>query len=80
MTRRSEHAQPLSHLLDASLRSRDGETLGVVDELLIDMHTGRIEYLLATDAEGERLQFRWDAVGIRNGAFVLWEPSPERDS
>jgi sporulation protein YlmC with PRC-barrel domain len=71
MTRnRRDAAMPLSDLLDVRLHSRDGDLIGVVDELLIDLRTGRVEYLLATSADGRRLQFRWESVAIHNGGFV----------
>jgi hypothetical protein len=85
MTRtRRENPLPLSNILDATLHSSEGQLLGVVDELLINRHTGRVEYLLAVDPAGQRMQVRWGSVGIRDGAFVAyawcpdWEPAPDR--
>jgi uncharacterized protein YrrD len=62
---------PMSGFIDATLHTRDGALLGVVDELLVALDSGRIEYLLATAANGQRLQFRWDAIEIRDGAFCF---------
>jgi len=67
---------PISNIVEADLRDRSGELIGVVDELLIDLESGRIEYVLARGLRGERLQYpsttilRGDKVGIlgRNGA------------
>ncbi|MFU8815102.1 MAG: PRC-barrel domain-containing protein [Pseudomonadales bacterium] len=75
-TSRCHHPMPLSQIVDAELRRYNGELLGVIDELLVDLRTGRIAYLLAIDARGQRLRFRWDAVAVRNGSFVLHGAEP----
>ena len=73
---RPQAPTPISHIVDAELRRTNGELLGVVDELLIDLHTGRIEYLIAIDGRGRRLRFRWHAVTVSNGSFVLHGAEP----
>jgi hypothetical protein len=69
MTTSRRAPTPLSGFIDTTLRGRHGEPLGVVDELLVDLDSGRIEYLLATAPGGRRLQLRWEAVEILDGAF-----------
>jgi len=71
MTTSRRAPTPLSGLVDATLHGRNGELLGVVDELLVDLESGRIEYLLATAPGGGRLQLRWQSVAIRDGAFCF---------
>jgi sporulation protein YlmC with PRC-barrel domain len=71
MSTAGQNAVPLSGLVDARVQSSDGAYLGIVDELLVDLRTGRIEYLLAIDARGRRRQIRWSAIEVRDGAFVL---------
>jgi hypothetical protein len=72
---RREDPTPLSNMVEATVRRHDGELIGVVDELLIDLQTGRVEYLLATDVHGQRLSLRWDAIDVRGGTFVLDGPA-----
>jgi sporulation protein YlmC with PRC-barrel domain len=73
---RREEPMPLSNLVEAKVRRQDGQLIGVVDELLIDLQTGRIEYLLATDVHGQRISLRWDALDVREGVFILDDPAP----
>jgi sporulation protein YlmC with PRC-barrel domain len=72
---RHEEPMPLSNMVEAKVRRHDGELVGVVDELLIDLQTGRIEYLLATSVHGQRLSLRWDALDVREGVFILADPA-----
>jgi hypothetical protein len=78
MTKSSRHntPTPISKMVEADLRHASGELLGVVDELLIDLQSGRIEYVLATGVRGQRLQFPWSSVTVEEGTFVLRRTGP----
>ena len=71
MRNRREHATPISNIVAAELRHADGKLRGVVDELLVDLHSGRIEYVLAAGPRGQRLQFPWSSITVEQGNFVL---------
>lgn len=75
-TSRYKHPTAISNLVEADLRHANGDLLGVVDELLIDLHSGRIEYLLATGLRGQRLQFPWSSIIVQDDGFVLRRSSP----
>jgi hypothetical protein len=72
-----EDAVPISRVVDAELRSSSGDLLGVVDELLIDLHSGRIEYVLASGLRGQRLRFHWSSISVRDGAFRVHGSQPQ---
>jgi len=67
---------PISNIVEADLRDRSGELIGVVDELLIDLESGRIDYVLARGLRGERLQYPWKSVTVEHGTFVLRRSGP----
>lgn len=67
---------PISNLVEAELRDRNGALLGVVDELLIDLCSGRIEYVLAAGVRGQRLQFPWSSISLERGGFRLQRSGP----
>lgn len=69
-------ATPISHIVEADLHHANGDLLGVVDELLIDLDSGRIEYVLASGVRGQRLQFPWAAISVKNGSFMLQRAGP----
>lgn len=69
-------ATPISNIVDADLRDASGSFLGVVDELLIDLRSGRIEYVLAAGRGGRRLQFPWSSIDVEAGSFVLRSSRP----
>ena len=73
---RHQHATPISNIVEADLRHANGDLLGVVDELLIDLESGRIEYVLATSVRGQRLQFPWRTVTVEDGGFVVRRTGP----
>lgn len=74
--RTDRRATPISNIIEADLRASDGELLGVVEELLIDLHSGRIEYVLAVGLRGQRLRFPWSSITVENGSFVLRHAHP----
>lgn len=67
-------ARPVSTIVDTDLRNSHGDLIGVVHELLVDLDSGRILYVLATGVRGQRLQFPWSAIRLEEGAFVLRRP------
>ncbi|MFW6092845.1 MAG: PRC-barrel domain-containing protein [Pseudomonadota bacterium] len=67
---------PISRLVEADLRRSNGDLLGVVDELLIDLDSGRIEYVLATGLRGQRLRFHWSSISVENGSFTVRGSNP----
>jgi sporulation protein YlmC with PRC-barrel domain len=69
-------ATPISSLVEAELRDSSGALLGMVDELLIDLHSGRIEYVLAVGMRGQRLQFPWRSISLKHGSFWLNRSGP----
>ncbi len=71
-----EDSIPISHLVDADLRRSNGDLLGVVDELLVDLGSGRIEYVLATGLRGQRLRFHWSSISVRDGSFTVRGSDP----
>jgi hypothetical protein len=73
---RYQQSTPISNIVEADLRLTNGDLLGVVDELLIDLESGRIEYVLATGVHGQRLQFPWSAITVEAGTFVLQRSGP----
>lgn len=75
-TSRHDQATPISNIVEADLRHANGDLLGTVDELLIDLQSGRIEYLLATGLRGQRLQFPWSSIRVKDGSFVLRRAGP----
>lgn len=75
-TSQQRNSTPISNIVEADLRRSNGEFLGVVDELLIDLDSGRIEYLLATGVRGQRLRFHWSAITVENGRFVVRGSAP----
>jgi hypothetical protein len=70
------NATPISSIVEADLHHANGDLLGVVDELLVDLPSGRIEYVLATGLQGQRLQFPWNTITVEQGSFVLRRPRP----
>lgn len=68
---------PISNLIDGELRRADGVSLGVVDELLIDLHSGRVEYLIARGRRGERRRYHWHAISVIQGRFVVSQTGPK---
>ncbi len=75
-TPRPHQATPISRIVEADLRRGNGDLLGVVDELLVNLDSGRIEYVLATGIRGQRLQFPWSAITVEQGRFVLQRGGP----
>jgi len=67
---------PISNIVEADLRDRSGDLIGVVDELLIDLESGRIEYVLARGVRGERMQYPWKSITVERGGFVLRRSGP----
>lgn len=72
----STETKAISNLVEAELRASDGQLLGIVDELLIDLHTGRIEYVLAAGVRGQRLQFPWSSITLDDRGFKLVRSGP----
>lgn len=67
---------PISNIVEADLRDRGGNVIGIVDELLIHLESGRIEYVLARGLRGERLQYPWRSITLEQGSFVLRRSGP----
>jgi len=67
---------PISNIVEADLRDRSGNLIGIVDELLIHLESGRIEYVLARGLRGERLQYPWQTITLEQGSFVLRRSGP----
>lgn len=67
---------PISNIVEADLRNRSGGLIGVVDELLIDLRSGRIEYVLARGLRGERMRYPWKSITVERGSFVLRRSGP----
>tara|TARA_Y100001933_G_scaffold99596_1_gene100033 strand:- start:3958 stop:4242 length:285 start_codon:yes stop_codon:yes gene_type:complete len=62
---------PISRVIDAGLYSRAGNRLGTIDELVIDLDSGRIRYVLVAGVTGQRYRFPWEAVRLQRDRFVL---------
>lgn len=75
-TSRQDHPIPISNMVEADLRHANGELLGEVDELLVDLGSGRIAYVLATGLRGQRLRFPWTSIAVEDGSFVLKRAGP----
>jgi sporulation protein YlmC with PRC-barrel domain len=67
---------PISNIVEAELRDHNGDLIGIVDELLIDLESGRIEYVLARGLRGARLQYPWRSITIEQGRFILQRSGP----
>lgn len=71
-----QQTAPISRIIDGTLRYANGEFLGEVDELLIDLDSGRIDYVIAVNARGQRLRFPWTSISIEGNSFVLQRSGP----
>jgi sporulation protein YlmC with PRC-barrel domain len=60
-----------SSLIDMKLVTRDGDLLGSVDELLIELESGRIAYVIVQCRDGRRLTIPWQGVECEPGQFRL---------
>jgi sporulation protein YlmC with PRC-barrel domain len=67
---------PISRMIDARLYSRTGNPLGTIDELIIDLDSGRVRYLLVAGVGGRRYRFPWEAVLVQRNGFVLRHIGP----
>lgn len=61
----------ISQLVDAVVRWPSETPMGEVDELLVDLHTGRVTYLIVQTPSGERQQIPWSSVKFCDGAFKV---------
>ncbi len=68
---------PISRIVDADLYSRAGNLLGTIDELIIDVDSGRIRYVLVAGMAGQRYRFPWEAVLVQRDHFVLRRVEPK---
>jgi len=73
---RHEQTAPLSRIIDGTVQHANGELLGSIDELLIDLASGRIEYIIVTSTRGQRLRFPWSSITIEGQSFVLQRAGP----
>lgn len=73
---RNQRTAEISQVIEAALRLPDGRLLGYVDELLIDLGSGRIEYVMARGLHGQRLRFSWGAIAVKGNGFVLRHAGP----
>lgn len=55
----------------ALLRTADGMPVGEVDELLLDLNSGRIAFVVVETPDDGRRQIPWSAVAYRDGEFRL---------
>jgi hypothetical protein len=62
-------AAELSGLVDAVVRLPTGSLLGHIEELLLNLRSGRIDYLIVRVSNGERRPIPWGAVEFRDGEF-----------
>lgn len=74
----SQHQKtaPISHIVEGTVRQANGGLLGHVDELLIDLASGRIEYVIVKSTRGQRLRFPWASISIEGDGFVLQRSGP----
>lgn len=68
---------PISRMVDAGLYSRSGNLLGTIDELIIDLDSGRIRYVLVAGRAGRRFRFPWAALLVQRDRFVLRHVRPK---
>ncbi|MCB1691099.1 MAG: PRC-barrel domain-containing protein [Halioglobus sp.] len=61
----------ISSLVDMRVLLPGGGILGSVDELLVDMRSGRISYLVARRPDGRRKTIPWHLVSCEGGNFRL---------
>ena len=61
----------ISRLVDSVVRLPGGTPMGEVDELLVDLRTGRVTYIIVQTPQGDRRQIPWSSVTFRDGAFKL---------
>ncbi|MDZ7669355.1 MAG: PRC-barrel domain-containing protein [Gammaproteobacteria bacterium] len=73
---RHQQTAPISRIIDGTLRHANGKLLGYVDELLIDLDSGRIEYVIALSVRGQRLRFPWASISVEGNSFVLHRSGP----
>ena len=63
-------------MVDLRILQPGGELLGTVDELLIDPHSGRIAYVIARCANGDRKAIPWRLLHCAGNEFRLHQPLP----
>ena len=68
---RDSKDKAISSLVDMRVLLPGGGILGSVDELLVDMRSGRISYLVARRPDGRRKTIPWHLVSCEGGNFRL---------
>jgi sporulation protein YlmC with PRC-barrel domain len=68
-TARRVHAA--SQLIDGVLIDDDESLIGQIEELIIDIHSGRIASLIVESRDGDRMEFPWSWIDVRDGRFRL---------
>lgn len=73
-SREAPWERSISSMVDLRILQPGGELLGMVDELLIDPHSGRIAYVIARCGNGERKTIPWRLLHCAGNEFRLFEP------
>ena len=68
---RDSRGKAISSLVDMRVLLPGGGILGSVDELLVDMRSGRISYLVARCPDGRRRTIAWHLVSCEGGYFRM---------
>jgi sporulation protein YlmC with PRC-barrel domain len=68
---RNSGRKAISSLVDMRVILPGGGTLGRVDELLVDIRSGRITYVVARCRDGSRKTIPWHLVKCQGGNLKL---------
>lgn len=66
----------ISSLVDARILYGNDAVFGFVDELLIDLHTGRIAYIIGRRRDGSRTSIPWGLLEYCRGDFRFRATAP----
>lgn len=67
----ASEGRAISSLVDMRVLLPGGGTLGRVDELLVDIRSGRITYVVARCRDGRRKTIPWRLIKCQGGNFML---------
>lgn len=59
----------ITNLVDARILHRNDAVFGFVDELLIDLSSGRVAYIIGRRHDGSRTSIHWDLLEYCSGDF-----------
>ncbi len=68
---RHSESKAISSLVDMQVLHPGGKFLGSVDELLVDIRSGRITYVIARCRDGRRKTIPWHLVQCQGGNLRL---------